>query len=880
MGVGRSSEPGDDPGAASVLRQVMTGRSESRIITRLIDRSELLGHRNPVRIIDNGVQALFRVGPYDVLRGVVRAPGAWLVEARGPNGEAVLLQLAHLADAIDPREEARVAKATAALFVDNEIPILAHGGADREDGSRVLFWAMPWRTDVDRLSAPGMYVEDTTHLLRIAVALCTRLATRHILGGFEPLLSEHTVIVHADGAEIVGVPVSIAPHHLATEMPCARLAPEEIPAAAPTKLGDLWRLGHTLIALAPGFDRLPDNFRALLQRLGSADPSRRPVRATEVLAELEAIHAELAPHDPPLTSKNAASTVPQMTRLDTGGPVPMVLPPGGTIQTPSASQDLPEIDDEPTLDAGPPWAFFFSSDEFGAFLAAVAADLERRELQHTFGTGVVQIGSAGGPSFRYMGLTDLARACHRQPRSEWPHLIRADFDQLLEATAKDPDVGTPVDFDVEPAPIAPRRDRRNDSLDSVLVEPVPIIVGNRMSEQEAPTRPAGEWEVAQSHPTHLDVTTEPDDIGDTETLDEERTEPPHLDAEPTADAARTAPDVDALRTQRPPVSAEPDTLPTDAWPTVPPVERPAVDAIPTLALPTVEDAPKKSPALIDGSHSPTLGPELRAIATNQGPKRAVLAVFLILSSVGAAVWAWQNQDTIRGLLDEDAPPAAHVATHENAVRIDADPQGAIIVGERDGRVLGRAPLRVLVPTGVEASVLVTAPGHEPQRLVLPDRGVIRARLERLPKDVKPCGLDLAADAKTNYEGVAADLTYGDHLAVHGAAVVRLRGATERRGAWLVRCPSFGGGDHVALDGAPLPKATITLAGPPGSIGFLEDEALGPLPVTIPIEAAFSRVAVELDERRYATWIPTAEDAKFTLPEPHERSNRKKRRRRP
>ncbi len=885
--VGQTS--GAEIGADGVLRSVMSererdlpvfDRSESRIPTRLIDRSALLGRRGEVRIIGNGVPALFRAGPYDVLRGVVRAPGAWLVEARGPNGEAVLLQLAHLADDFDPREEARIAKATAALFVDNELPILAHGGADREDGTRILFWAMPWRSDVDRLSNPGMYVEDVGHLLRIAVALTTRLATRHILGGFEPLLSEHTVIVQTDGAEIIGVPVGIAPHHLAHEMPAPRLAPEELPEGPASKLGDLWRLGHALIALAPGFDRLPDSFRALLQRLGTADPDRRPARATEVLAELEAIHAQIAPHDPPLTSRTAASTVPQMTRLDFGHDVPMVVPPSGTptIQA-VTSQRGPDIDDEPTLDGGPPWAFFFSADEFDAFLSAVAKDLTRRELPYTFGTGVVQIGGSDGPAFRYMGLSDLARTCHRQPRAEWSQLIRHDFDRLLEATAKDPDVGTPVDFEVEPAPLAPRRDRRNESLDSVLVEPVPIIVGGRMSDIEEPTQPPadhGEWVMAESHPTHPPTTL--DRPHQPPLFDDDAATEASLDGPSSAEAATRPGDFDDTSKTRPPTDRAaafaPDAMPTDAYPTVQTKdERPSVvprvggDTGATVALPPVRS---HAPSLIDGSGSPTLGPELRAIATNQGPKRAVLAVFLILTSVGGAVWAWQNLDTLRGVAQPKAAAKDHVATPANAVRIDAEPAGTVVVSEQDGRVLGTVPLRVLVPPGVEAAVLVTAPRREPQRLVLPDRGVISTRLSALPEDVRPCALDLDAGAKDRFEGVAANLDWGDRLAVFGAAVVRTRDGASAPGAWLVRCPSFGGGDHIELERSPLPGATITLKGPAGAEVFIDDEALGPVPATTRVTAAFARVRVELDGRRYRTWIPTLADATFELPEPHER----------
>ena len=848
----------------------MAGAFEARVPTRLIDRSELLGDKREVRLIANGVEALFRVGPYDVIRGVVRAPAAWLVEARGPSGEAVLLQLSQLRTADDETEivqrinlERRVAKATAALFVESDLPILAHGGTDRDDGSRVLFWAMPWRSDVERLSTPGMYVEGTTHLLRIAVALTMRLATRHVLGGLEPLLHENMVVVSPEGADLVGVPVHVSSTWLAEQMPASHAAPEELPEGQPTKAGDLWRLGHTLIALAPDFDDLPQELRALLHALSATDPERRPARATEVLAELEAVHARIAPHEPPLSARSASSTVPMMTRADRiNDPVIVHAGDSPTMQhLPSTSAR--ERDDDPTLDCGPPWAFFLDADEFALFLENVRADLERRELEYVFGTGVVQLATPDGSAFRYTGLTDLARTCHRAPRSSWVQAIRADFDRLLEATAKDPDVGTPVDFDVEPAPLASGH-TAEESLDGVLVEPLPIIVGDRLSAKAEPNLPfpiEGEEETLAGDPPAppIDETSvtgrraKKNDVADLRVTIGRR-------ASSTASTALLT-DTNGAPAARP-------TAPLDDADTKHLRDRRFADELPTLALRTVDKPPTLAP-LIDGSGTPTLGPELRAVASN-GFARVATAVFVTLLAVGAGVLGWQQRDRILALLD-DTPLSSksYVATSANAVRIDATPATALVVSERDGRILGRAPIKTIVPPGAEVAVLVAAPGHEPQRIVLPNSGVVEARLVALPEDVKPCALDLAADARERFEGVGANLVVGNRLAVRGAAVVRAREDSGQTGAWLVRCPSFGGGDHIELTRPATRSASITIAEPRGAAVYLDEVPVGEAPVTAKIRGAFTRVSIARGALRHQVWIPTLHDTSFALPFPHD-----------
>lgn len=791
---------------------------QARVPTRLIDRGQLGGKKRDVRLIGNDVVALLRVGPFDVIRGLVRAPGLWLVEARGPNGEAVLMQLVHIRAAHDERDalerrhvENRIAKATAALFVEMDLPILAHGGADREDQSRLLFWAMPWRPDAERIVGAAMYVKDVEHLLRLGVDLALRLATRHVLGGFEPNICEHSVVVTEDGAELIGVPVHVDPKWLAAEMPTPRIAPEEVRDGRPTKSGDLWRLGHALIGLAPDFDGLPATLRDLIQRLASADPNRRPPRATDVIVELEAIHADLSPSEPPLvppldgaaTGPLDAQSIADMIASSIGADTRVeqtIIPGERTLE------DLPPVvveDQEDTIDAVPPWAFFFRPSELEEFLDCVKTDLDRRELRHDFGTGVVQIATPAGGAFRYLGLVDLARTCHRSPRDKWQSLISDDFDGLLEATARDPDVGTPIEFDIVPAPLASTVGRR-DSLDHVL-EPVPIIVGNRMSEQAKAALPFSDEPAEPTQPGRVDT----------------------FDSEPTA-----------------------------AMSPVPGPERETPPPVPPLAV----DAP-----LITGTGLPTLGPELKAVATNRPQRMAVLGAFIVLLLVGGGAWGYQNRDTIVGLFETPPPPPATLrATAANRVRVEAKPAGTVVVSERDGRILGPTPLSLVVPPGHDFKVLVAAAKHEPQRLVLPDRGTISTRLAKLPPDASTCAIDLPPEDVERFEGVGADLAWGDRLAVRGAAVVRVRDGRAERGAWLVRCPNFGGGDRVELVRPAPETVTIELTAPVGVEVSIDGNRVGTIPLTYESDRAFGNVVFEEGERRTQVWIPTSHPATFAL----------------
>lgn len=786
---------------------VDTPLPEIRIPTRLVQRSPISGRTQEARIIAPGVLPLVRVGPYDVVRGLVRAPSAWIAEARGPNGEAVLLQLAHLrpvhgkVDLLHRQHlERALAQATAELFSEAEFAIMAHGGADRDDGSRVLFWALPWRPDAERLTNAALYVEGPAHLVKIGIALAKRLARRHVLGRLEPLLSEALVLVEPEGAELCGVPVQVPPAWLSPDTPNARLAPEETANEDVTKVGDIWRLGQTMLSLASGFDALPQTLVQLLDRMTVTDPRLRPPRITEVLVELESIHHDLdrglelvrleaagtstfSALEPEELGQLLVRCLGDSTKVDSAhpwrgdsGPVPFISsPPTEEMLAPPSAPDVP------------PWAFFFDRSQLSVFLELVANDVSRRGLDHQVGTGVIQISGQAGTALRYLGLSDLARLCHRSEPKEWATLIARDFDTLLaEAPTFDPDLA-PTVLRVESTLEVIRRPRK----------------------------------------------TPPPELTPTPQLQQDRTIPTPAEEVPASPAVVRV------------VMGQPG--PILGVPTPPPTPRP-IPAAPEYS-PTQRRLSEAT--LIDGNSAGPLSPELAAAAQNRSVKVSAMVASAIL--VVVAVLA------IARLVE----PAPLLASPAHEVVVDASPADAVVVSERDGRILGPVPQRFLVPHGTAPVVLIAAPGHEPTRLVLPERGRVAANLTPLPSSIDSCALAVAAEDQALYEGVAARIERGSRLVVRGAAVVR---AKTGAGAWLVRCPKLGGSGMVALEQDPVPEVLVQVIAPADAEVSIDGGRLGLVPVEARVRGAFVEVQITTREgERISRWVPTLAPTEVQMP---------------
>lgn len=338
---------------------------------------------------------LFEVGPYRILRGLVRAPGAWLVEAEDPDHRPILLQLIQLRpiNSLQDRtertdlEQAVLAQTTSLLDEEDQV-ILAHGGADRIDGTRVLFWALPHPQRIERLASPAGHIESLDHLLSTGIHVGRRVARRHGRGRIEPLLTEHLFLVTDEGAELVGVPVHVPPEWLATDMPNPRRAPEERD-GAPTALGDVWRLGRALSTLGDAFVPLPGGVCDLLSGMTAPDPSDRIQSVSEAVAELDALREAVRAVTPP-------SSIHNTTAVTAAFPVDVVSE--LVVQSIGASTRV-----EAATPGVPPWAFFFSLEEYLRFRETAGA-----------------AGFTGDET-----LAEIARLCRGHPPARWEGIVQA-----------------------------------------------------------------------------------------------------------------------------------------------------------------------------------------------------------------------------------------------------------------------------------------------------------------------------------------------------------------------------------------------------------------------------------------------------------------------
>jgi len=78
----------------------------------------------------------------------------------------------------------------------------------------------------------------------------------------------------------------------------------------------------------------------------------------------------------------------------------------------------------------PPWAEFFSAEEYEEFFNLVTRYFRKSGLAFTVKDGVVQLAAAGDQEECHLGLQNLAQVCHRNQRSAWPAIVSAHFDGM------------------------------------------------------------------------------------------------------------------------------------------------------------------------------------------------------------------------------------------------------------------------------------------------------------------------------------------------------------------------------------------------------------------------------------------------------------------
>ncbi len=393
-----------------------------------------------------GTAALFRVGSYEVVNGLTRAPGAWLLEAVGPDREPALLQVVHCRKAARGEGiEERIARRTTELLGRDGLAVMAHGSVPRADGSRLIFWALPWPFEGERVAHAPQRIESLVHLITMGLALARRMKERHARQAYDPLLSHHVVLVRSQRIEVLGVPLSVPPVHLAENMIPPPLAPEESATLLASESGDLWRLGQTLRGLSTGFGALPSGWKQLIDRLIQPSPVHRPSGAEPVIEAFTELKRELdgpEAHRPPDTLDAAAHENISQLALVYLGPIPAET---STAHWPAPTQLDPVADgqergdgvdlSEPTAPDQPiqvpPWAFFFEGPDFHQFVRALQNELTYRRLSFNIGQGVAVLATAEHQRVLYFGLADVARRCHRQPMDMWPGIIEEALEQLL-----------------------------------------------------------------------------------------------------------------------------------------------------------------------------------------------------------------------------------------------------------------------------------------------------------------------------------------------------------------------------------------------------------------------------------------------------------------
>ena len=130
-------------------------------------------------------------GAYVAERRLVRGFGADLWIGRDPQGGDVLIQsimLRPVRSLADEAERGHLERAVHRHFEASSAALacLAHGAADREGGTRELYWVLPWPSGAERLAVPP---RSEAELLEIGIGLAKKLAIAHELGEVAPLLA-------------------------------------------------------------------------------------------------------------------------------------------------------------------------------------------------------------------------------------------------------------------------------------------------------------------------------------------------------------------------------------------------------------------------------------------------------------------------------------------------------------------------------------------------------------------------------------------------------------------------------------------------------------------------------------------------------------------
>ena len=829
-----------------------------------------------------------RYGPYRVVRELVRAPGAWLVEAREDNSERCIVQLARCKPATDPeakrdrQDSVRVIEAaTRHLASDPDIELLSHGATDETDGSLMLYWAMPWVDGADELGRAR--VDSPDQLITVAAGLLGRMELRHERGRLTPTLTEQVLVLKPDQSPTqVGLPLHLPPGWLTSDVPSLRLAPEERDRAEPRLIGDIWRVGRTLRALGAHLTDWPPDLTRIVDRLDAENLSERFPDARSALVQVEAMHSTIATSRAALEAAEGPPPLPaHQDRADT------MLNMRGRSGLDRASESLGPGAPNPNSRR------LREAPQAGKEAATIRVELSESERRRLFGPG-----------------DDAETALPMSRKEPYPETVidqpvpkdlRRDRDDTIhDATL----ASVRQEAEMDQAGAARKKDaptRRTvwDKADAAVPPPTKptgpkgTVVGVRLINEPTGLRPTNDPNIPEILPPPEIMTPGAEGSSDP------RGTPPQGHAARPMPGAHQGPGpmlpgpalvhnpmnhpmggVPAMGMGAPgmhpghhgghpgygppvpPVAPGPVVSPEGGMlPGVSPIG-PSGVATPPPAGPTDSAYPKPN---LGGSASADIG------ESSKGQSRTglniMIAIAAFVAGIAAAVAIQSYMLAQAPELDAKGKQAPRAQTIHPAgeILLQASPAEAIVISESDGQILGKTPMRFLVPQGRDYAVLIAAPGHEPTRLLLPQRG--RLRTDLVPLDERPpCRVKLRTPTEETLEGVSADVKFDDLYTISSAAVLR---SPSGAGAWLVRCPVLGGQPVTTLPPRPAPVThRLSVLSPSGATISIDGEARGKVPFREDVKARFVRVKAEtLRSGAAERWVPVFAPTRMKMPTP-------------
>ncbi len=215
---------------------------------------------------------------------------------------AVALKVLPLSRATDAQagerllDEARAAAALDHPHIGTILDVGTVGGGLESDRMYMAMTFYEGETLADRLASGPVPVSDA---LRIGRQLASALAAAHERGVVHRDVKPSNVLLTSAGdVRLVDFGIAarigtLLPHTISTRGTRRYMSPERANGAPPDPRADVWSLGlvlRDLLDARPGAATtpLPDALADLLHRCLDPDPSRRPMHAGAVLAELEA----------------------------------------------------------------------------------------------------------------------------------------------------------------------------------------------------------------------------------------------------------------------------------------------------------------------------------------------------------------------------------------------------------------------------------------------------------------------------------------------------------------------------------------------------------------------------------------------------------------